>query len=46
MLTTSCETALVPAEQEGKGTGDDYQLHRLLAVKASLKKLVKYPFLP
>lgn len=44
MLTASCETALVPAVQTGKGTSHDYQLCALLAVKASLKKLVKYPF--
>ena len=44
VLTTSCDTALIPAVQKGKEPADDYQLQVLLAVKASFKKLVKYPF--
>jgi hypothetical protein len=43
VLTTSCESALLPAEQLRKKS-DDHQLQLLLAVKGTFKKLVKYPF--
>lgn len=44
VLTASCETALIPAAQTGKGTSYDYQPCALLAAKASFKKISKIPF--